>query len=151
MLQLNKLDKHFNRIVCFGNTLVHLPSRDDVKVFFSKVYEQLEADGLFIVQIINYDRIVNQNINNLPTIDNDHIKFVRNYDIKSDHVIFETELTIKETSQVLANAIPLLTLSKNEINLYLETIGFKDIMFYGNLKGDSLEDSDIPLLFSCKK
>lgn len=151
MLQINKLTKRFNRIVCFGNTLVHLPNREDVKIFFKKVYDQLQMEGLFVVQIINYDRILQQNINHLPTIDNDHIKFVRNYDIKSDHVMFNTELTIKESSQVLNNTVPLLTLGKNELKLYLETTGFKDIKFYGNLKGDTLEDSDIPLLFSCKK
>lgn len=151
MLHLENLNKSFDRIVCFGNTLVHLPNRQDVRLFFKKVYHQLKDDGYLLVQIINYDRIVDQNIGHLPTIENDHITFVRDYDIKSDHVLFQTKLLIKESQTLLSNEIPLLTLRKEEIQTYLEAVGFKDIKFYGNLKGDPLSNQDIPLLFSCKK
>lgn len=151
MLHISNLKTNFDRIVCFGNTLVHLPDRDAVTSFFNRVYEQLNDNGLFIVQIINYDRIVSQNINHLPTIENDHIKFTRDYDLKNGYVSFDTELIIKETSQVIESKLPLLTLQQNEIQAYLEIAGFKDIQFYGNLKGDLIQPKDIPLLFSCNK
>ncbi len=151
MLNISNFKTNFDRIVCFGNTLVHLPDRDAVTSFFNRVYEQLNDNGLFIVQIINYDRIVSQNIDHLPTIENDHIKFTRDYDLKNGYVSFDTELVIKETSQVIESKLPLLTLQQNEIQTYLEMAGFKDIQFYGNLKGDLIQPTDIPLLFSCNK
>ncbi|MBI9012834.1 MAG: class I SAM-dependent methyltransferase [Clostridiales bacterium] len=151
MLNISNLERNFDRIVCFGNTLVHLPDRDAVNLFFNRVYEQLNDSGLFIVQIINYDRIITHNINHLPTIENDHIKFTRDYDLKDGYVSFDTELLIKETSQVIKSKLPLLTLKQNEIQTYLENAGFKDIQFYGNLKGDKIQSTDIPLLFSCIK
>jgi len=151
MLNISNLKTNFDRIVCFGNTLVHLPDRQAVQLFFKNVYNQLNNDGIFIVQIINYDRIITQNINHLPTIDNDHIKFTRDYDLKDGYVSFDTELLIKKTSQVIQSKLPLLTLQQNEIQTYLENAGFKDIQFYGNLKGDMIQSKDIPLLFSCNK
>lgn len=151
MLNISTLKSKFDRIVCFGNTLVHLPDRDAVISFFNNVYNQLNNNGRFIVQIINYDRIISQNIDHLPTIENDYIKFTRDYDLKNGYVSFDTELIIKETSQVIKSKLPLLTLQQKEIQTYLEMAGFKDIQFYGNLQGDLIQPTDIPLLFSCTK
>lgn len=151
MLDIKDLEKQFDRVVCFGNTLVHLPNRDLVKDFFKSVHEQLNQTGLFIVQIINYDRIVNQNIHALATIDNDHINFKRDYVIHDNYVDFNTTLTIKKTQEVLEGSIPLLTLKKEELRTYLSEAGFTDIKFYGNLNAEALNENSVPLLFSCRK
>jgi len=151
MLDIKELKRTFDRIVCFGNTLVHLPDRQLVNNFFTSVYETLHDDGFFITQIIHYDRIINQNINHLKTIDNDHVQFIRDYKLDDEVVHFNTTLTIKETQTEITNSIPLLTLQKQEIEDMLKNIGFKDITFYGNLKGEPLTAQSIPLIFSCRK
>lgn len=152
MLYINeRFSEKFNHIISFGNTLVHLPSRDDVQIFFNQVYKLLNSDGYFITQIINYDRIISKSIDHLPTIDNDHIKFVRTYNHHKDYVDFVTELTIKDSQQIISNSIPLLALRKKELESMLKKSGFVDILFYGNLDGDALTDQDTPLIFSCKK
>lgn len=150
MLEINDLGP-FDHIVSFGNTLVHLPDRNSVEYFFQTVHKSLSPGGSFTIQIINYDRIVNQKINHLPTIDNETIKFVRDYDIHPLSVDFKTQLTIKSTMQIIENSIPLLTLGKAELETYLKEAGFKNIQFYGGLNRKALEDHDIPLLFTCKK
>ncbi len=151
MLNLNQLNQKFNKVICFGNTLVHLPNRDMVKAFFKTVYNTLEDDGYFIVQIINYNRIVEQNINHLSTIDNNHITFKRDYVHHNGYVDFNTELTIKSSDQTIINSIPLLTLTQEELTDMLSAIGFKALKFYGNLNGDKITESSVPLLMSCKK
>jgi len=151
MLDIKELKQTFNRIVCFGNTLVHLPNRQLVNNFFMSVYETLHDDGYFITQIIHYDRIINENIDHLKTIDNDHIQFVRDYKLDDDVVHFNTKLTIKETQTKISNSIHLLTLQKHEIEEMLKSIGFKEIKFYGNLKGEPLTAQSTPLIFSCRK
>ena len=82
MLEINEKfeENSFERVVSFGNTLVHLDSREEVEEFFQKVYKTLKFNGFFIVQIINYNRIIEKNIKNLPTIDNEKVKFVRDYE-----------------------------------------------------------------------
>ncbi|MCH4890987.1 class I SAM-dependent methyltransferase [Acidaminobacter sp. JC074] len=151
MLEIESLHKNFDKIVCFGNTLVHLSNRQMVTDFFKSVYKTLKPGGSFVVQIINYDRIIEGNINHLATIDNDHIQFVRDYIIHDKTVDFKTKLTIKSDGTVIENSIPLLTLRKKEIEDMLQDIGFNQISFYGNLKGQPLTSQSVPLLFSCGK
>lgn len=141
----------YDHIISFGNTLVHLSNRKQVQRFFNNVYRAIKNHGNFVVQMINYDRIINQAIDHLPTIDNEHISFVRSYHIHETYVDFETKLTIKSTGQVIENSIPLLALRKGEIEDYLREAGFKNIHFYGDLNGKSLEENDMPLIFSCNK
>jgi len=155
MLNIDTVFKkhYFDTVVSFGNTLVHLPNRESVQAFFTKVYKTLKDDGDFIVQIINYDRIVKDAITSLATIDNDVVKFVRDYQLTPDksQVAFKTELTIKTNGQVINNSIDLLTLGQEELETMLSHAGFNNIQFYGSLNGDSLTENSVPLLFSCKK
>lgn len=155
MLDLEKKfeGKEIHRIVSFGNTLVHLPTREMVDQFFSTAYNTLKPGGLFVVQIINYDRIIDQHISSLPTIDNEHINFIRDYSYDAEHgtVDFITNLTIKESKQVINNTITLLALREKTLLMKLEQAGFENILFYGDLAGGPITPNAIPLIFSCTK
>ena len=112
MLKINEKfeENSFDRVVSFGNTLVHLDSREEVEEFFQKVYKTLKFNGFFIVQIINYNRVIEKNIKNLPTIDNEKVKFVRDYEYDKSigKVDFITELTIKEANLNIKSLIKIL-------------------------------------------
>lgn len=153
MLYLDKefSKEYFDRVVSFGNTLVHLDSREEVKMFFQKVYNLLKNKGLFIVQIINYDRIIDKKIESLPTIDNDEINFVRNYKIIGDKVEFITKLNIKKENLTTDNNIKLLALKKEEIEKMLLETGFGDLEFYGNFFGEKLTQDSEALIFVARK
>ena len=78
------IEKHFapnsfDSVICFGNTIVHLKNSDQISNFFKQSKSVLKENGRFLFQIINYDRIIDQKIDGLPTIDNDKIQFVRDY------------------------------------------------------------------------
>ena len=155
MLKINEKfeENSFDRVVSFGNTLVHLDSREEVEEFFQKVYKTLKLNGFFIVQIINYNRIIEKNIKNLPTIDNEKVKFVRDYEYDKSvgKVDFITELTIKEANLNIKNNIKLLALTKIEIQKFLGEIGFRNIEFYGDFEGRELSDNSEALIFVAQK
>ncbi len=155
MLEINEKfeENSFDRVVSFGNTLVHLDSREEVEEFFQKVYKTLKLNGFFIVQIINYNRIIEKNIKNLPTIDNEKVKFVRDYEYDKSigKVDFITELTIKEANLNIKNNIKLLALTKIEIQKFLGEIGFRNIEFYGDFEGRELSDNSEALIFVAQK
>ena len=155
MLKINEKfeENSFDRVVSFGNTLVHLDSREEVEEFFQKVYKTLKLNGFFIVQIINYNRIIEKNIKNLPTIDNEKVKFVRDYEYDKSigKVDFITELTIKEANLNIKNNIKLLALTKIEIQKFLGEIGFRNIEFYGNFERRELSDNSEALIFVAQK
>ena len=138
----------FDAIICFGNTLVHLENISEILDFFMQTKTILKEGGKFLLQIINFDRILDQNIDSLPTLENDHIKFVRNYHyLKDRHLIeFKTILTIKSTNQVFLNNIPLFPIRQSEIENVLLEAGFKTIQFFGNFNSDPLLPESIPMV-----
>nr|WP_320120023.1 class I SAM-dependent methyltransferase [uncultured Marinifilum sp.] len=139
---------HFDIIACFGNTLVHLESEEMVADFFKKAQMVLKSSGKLLFQIINYDRIIDQNITSLPSIENKTIKFERNYNYlqEENKVEFETILTIKESQNKISNCIPLLALRKQTIEKLLLESGFSNVKFYGNFKRDKLTENSVPLI-----
>ena len=138
----------FDGIVCFGNTLVHLSSLEQISLFFKKCHRLLTPGGKLLIQIINYDRILDQKINFLPTLETDDIQFIRNYHYNSGkhHIDFETVLTIKATNQLIRNKVPLFPVRKSEIEAALLDTGFSKLNFFGNFKGETLRPDSIPLV-----
>lgn len=157
--ELNMLDiskqyepESFSRVVSFGNTLVHLNTREEVKEYFNCVYTILKPGGVFVTQIINYDRIINRNVSALDTIKNENIEFVRDYRIHKDQTKVDFNTTLKlPNGCTINNSITLLALRQNEISEFLKETGFKSIKFYGDLKGNKVTNNSVPLIFSCIK
>jgi len=136
MLELNAFiaENSVDGIICFGNTLVHLNSLDDIADFLQQSKKVLKVNGKLLLQIVNYDKVFSKNITQLPLIENDDIRFERNYQYqKSENKIdFNTLLTVKATQQRIENSIALLPLLKNELALLLDKAGFKNCNYYGN-------------------
>lgn len=131
--------KYFGGVFCIGNSLVHLPDKSAVFNLIKKVYHLLEDQGVFIIQIINYDRVLHYNIKSLPTIYNEQagVKFVRKYryDPLKKSIIFTATLEIKD-GQPVTNSVVLLPLLKDELVDYLKKAGFKHIEVFGDFKGN---------------
>ena len=73
VLNMLEITPHFNPesfdgVLCYGNTLVHLQDAETISHFLEKVHAVLKPKGKFLLQIINYDRIYEQQIGGLPTI-----------------------------------------------------------------------------------
>lgn len=154
-LQMNMLEietkfkkRMFDTIICFGNTLVHLESQEEIGYFIRQAINVLKPGGKILLQVINYDRILNKHIVGLPTIENEHIIFVRDYHYKADHnkILFKTLLTDKKNKQEIRNNIPLYPIRKVEISNLLEKANFSNIQFYSNFKRDKHFDDSIPLV-----
>ncbi len=153
--KLNMLDietkygaNSFDAVVCFGNTLVHLDGSGQVLDFFRQAKDVLKQNGKLLFQIINYDRVIDQNIKSLPTIENNNIQFVRNYHYHpvENKIGFETILTNKISGVQIKNHIRLFPIRKQALADLLEKAGFQQINFYGNFKHSSLSPESIPLV-----
>lgn len=160
MLNIEQLNEKFNLIYCIGNSLVHLNSKDEVRTFLKSVYNMLDEEGIFVFQIINYDRILKKHLDSLPTIDTNNTNFIRNYkynknfkDINDiEKIEFNTILKIKNDNKIYENSVALLNLRKDEINKILNEIGFTSIEYFGNFKADPFsEDKSQPLIGVCYK
>lgn len=150
MLAIQKRFKEgaFNGVLCFGNTLVHLDDSESIKTFVRQAAAVLGKSGKLLIQIINYDRILDKSVKALPTIETDHCSFVRNYHYdKERHVVnFESILKIKARGESIRNQIPLYPLRKAELHSMLTEAGFGTISYYGNFKKEALTKNSIPLV-----
>jgi len=150
MLDLDKEEnfRQVDAVLCFGNTLVHLSNEAEVIDFLKQAKMILKPGGKLLIQIINYDRIFEQKMSGLSTIENDSIKFVRHYhyDDNNSFLDFETILTLKSSQEEIRNQIRLFPVRKNDLNEMLLQAGFTDIRFYGNFKRDAYRPDSTPLV-----
>ena len=125
-------------IICFGNTLVHLDSLEEIAHFLKQSKKVLKLNGKLLAQIVNYDRILSKNITQLPFIDNNEIQFERNYKYlkEENRIEFNTCLIVKSTQQKIENSIKLLPVLKQELALLFNNAGFNNLNFYGNFSQD---------------
>lgn len=141
MLELNTIiDKNStDGIVCFGNTLVHLNSLSEITNFLQQSRAVLKPNGKLLLQIVNYNKIIEKEIRELPLIENDELIFERNYKYHKsvNKIDFNTKLTVKSTQQLIENSIELLPLLKEEFATLLNNAGFRNCNYYGNFKMES--------------
>jgi SAM-dependent methyltransferase len=135
-------DNYCHGIVCFGNTLVHLVEEGQIEDFIQQAHKVLKQGGQLLLQIINYDRILNKGIDTLPDIAAGELHFKRNYLQREDGLLdFSTELRISKNESPIKNTVPLLPIRKNELQSRLTRI-FKKVEVFGDFEGNQwTEDS----------
>ncbi len=135
----------FDGLLCLGNTLVHLTQKDVLAQFLSDMRSLLLMPlGIGIIQILNYNRILDENIRSLPVIETPNLRFTRTYETDGDLLQFHTYLEIKKTGAIIANTTPLLPLRTHELKEFLLNAGFTSVDFFGSFSGAPLT-SDSPL------
>lgn len=140
----------FKNVFCIGNTLVHLKNKEEITTSLKHVYESLLEGGHLVISIINYDRILDQEIKGLPTIKNDTVTFERKYVLKEDFVSFDTVLTVGD--EVEESSTPLFPIRSKELVKICSSLGFQEIVSYGNmLKEPFNQDQSFHLVLVMKK
>lgn len=129
----------FGGVFCIGNSLVHLPHKSAVLALVKSVYKLLQEKGSFVIQIINYDRVLRYDVKELPTINNEQagVKFIRKYryDVAAQSIIFTATLEVQGREPV-TNSVVLLPLLKDELVEYLKEAGFKQVEVFGDFQGN---------------
>lgn len=136
MLDLDLIDT-YDGIYCIGNTLVHLPNEMDIFEALGRIYDALKPDGTFIFQIVNYDRIIDQNVNSLPTLKAQNVEFVRDYELSKGKILFNT--TLKTTDSIYNNTVELLPMRQSDLFKMMTQIGFHEVRSYGRFDQSPFE------------
>lgn len=146
-------ESYFDTVICFGNTLVHLLTDADIQQFINAAFKVLTSEGKLTIQILNYQNILENQIKSLPLIDNEHIRFERNYEFHdgSKLIDFNTKLTVKSTGQEVKNSTQLYPITQMKLQQFLEEAGFIGIEFFGSFNREPLTEKSLPLVLVCKK
>lgn len=146
-------NQNFALIYCIGNSIVHLENEAEIKSVLKDFYTLLSESGEVIIQIVNYDRILDKNVTNLPTIDNQEkkVKLIRNYElVNAEQVNFKTKLITPDGE--FENSVPLYPLRSEELQEIVKKIGYTAIDFYGSFNyRDYSPQGSFPLIAVIKK
>ncbi len=152
MLELEKKfsDKRFDTVLCFGNTLVHLTDKTQVLKMLHGVCNVLKPKGKFLMQILNYDYILDEKVSELPLIETDNIKFVRRYKFEenNNHILFQTDLHLKNKNESVSNETTLLALRSSDLLDLLHQAGLKNIQLFSSFKAEEFGGKHLPLVIS---
>jgi SAM-dependent methyltransferase len=142
----------FDIILCLGNTLAHLDSIEKIETLIKNVHSLLKPDGVFIFQLINYDMILSQHLDSLPTIKTTRSSFVRDYTINSDtNITFHASVVSSKEQTVFEESISLYPLKSKDLLSMLNTSGFNNEMFYSDFDKSPLSPSSLSLVGSAVK
>jgi len=152
-LEVDFNQAQFDTVLCFGNTLVHLESEEQVLQMLQAANSVLIPGGQLLLQILNYDYIAGEQVSALPLIETENIKFIRKYKFQEGikSIRFQTDLEIKAEQKTVSNDTALLALGSEELKSILTEVGFKNIQFYSNFKQAVFGGKHIPLVLSCEK
>lgn len=150
MLDIKDLgDNQFDFIYSIGNSIVHLKDEAEIEYLIKSIYECLKPGGKICFQIVNYERILEQGITELPLIENDRVKFERYYTL-GDQIDFKTILTTPDTT--IENKVVLYPLLAGPLHDIIEVAGFNDVMLYGNFKQEAFNPKEsFPVVLTALK
>jgi len=147
-----EINQKFDEIFCIGNTLVHLENLDEVETFIVQCYEMLNTGGEFIVQIVNYDRMIREEIKELPVIEDldTGLKFIRTYEYGMEHVLFKGVIELPSGEKYEAEN-KLLPIGETELMSCLRIAGFTHIDLYGSFEREPLTEHASALVIKAIK
>lgn len=145
----------FDLVICIGNSIVHLDSLKEIKETIKKMYHLLDEHGTLIIQVVNYNRILEQNITKLPIIEREQegLTFIRTYEHKNGRILFNGEITVEQNDikETFANSVELYPLTSHELKDVLTVAGFKQVHLFGDFKGNDYAESSPALIAVAKK
>lgn len=130
-------EEKFNLVSCLGNTLIHLTEPGSITSFIKQVYQILDQKGVFIFQTMNYDRILDEGIRELPIITRETVRFEQYYSMPQvDGLIsFDTLLVDSQNEIEINNSTLLYPVRKTKLQEILHIAGFSQCSFYGDFTG----------------
>ncbi|WP_254782386.1 bifunctional 2-polyprenyl-6-hydroxyphenol methylase/3-demethylubiquinol 3-O-methyltransferase UbiG [Bacillus sp. OK048] len=149
MQQLEEFKETFDGIYCIGNTLVHLNNLEEINEFLQQVYRRLNEDGVFICQIVNFEKVLENEDFTFPIIQKEIFEFKRRYDLAGEKVLFTTTLT--SAGQSFSNTTSLYPVTSKRLLPILKDNGFQTIEIYGNFEKGAYSVNSPALIVVAKK
>ncbi len=139
LMNMNDLNIHFkpatfDLVYCLGNTLVHLPSLEDIKKVLRSFQNILKPGGACLLQVVNYNSVLEKRTETLPLIETPRIRFERRYGFHPDDkaVTFKFQLEIKETGERVGEETVLFPLTFEKLRMVLDELRLEKTEFFGN-------------------
>lgn len=156
MRNIGEKDGEFSAVLCLGNSLPHLLTDEDIQQTLCELYRVLNAEGIVILQNVNYDWVLKTRPRQLPLLEHAGmgVSFSRLYAYRDDGLIdFTTCLTITDGAEKkeYGGTIPLRPLRREEIAMWLGNCGFRELNTYGGFDKRPFSDNTFHTVILAKK
>lgn len=149
----------FDAVLCLGNSLPHLLSKEELSASLMDFANCLKPGGLFLIQNRNFDMIMENRIRWMEpqTARDDHSEwlFLRFYDFEPDSLLTFNVVTLHregENTWTQSNySTQLRPLLSNEMRSSLKIAGFRSVSFFGDMSGASFDAMSSGNLVICAK
>jgi len=122
MLQLDQLPDTYDALVCLGNTLVHMTEESSLREVLLQFRHKAKN---LLVQIVNYDRVLDQEEWRLPEIRTRNLEFYRRYSWRPDGLLeFTAEIKLAHNGHVVADSTLLRPLRRDDLSNLLTYAGW---------------------------
>lgn len=142
-------ENSFAALVCLGNTLVHLDSSQAIARLVNDMARL--ATKRIIIQTVNYDRVIDEQISELPAIETAQTHFTRQYAWRDGKLHFITSLLLKANKQQYQNDIVLTPLRKPQLASMLTQAGLSSQQFYGDFTGQQWQQNSFATIVVANK
>lgn len=145
MRDLSSINEEFDGVVCLGNTLAHVSGEIELK----EVLTQFREKGKhLLVQTVNYDRILAQQVKELPIIKTSNLTFYRYYTYRMDgKVDFTMKIEFPDTKQIVSGINLLFPIQCNSLKMALQETCWEVSGQWGNYeKATWTEDSPATII-----
>lgn len=146
------ISEEVSALFSIGNTLVHATDLSIAKKAVQNFHRALKPRGVCLIQIINYDRILEQNIDHLPVINRPGIRFERHYQTVEGKIRFQARITLTEANRLITHDVELLPLRLGDVTTILESVGFRNIHCWSGFSIMPYDlDESLQLVITCQK
>ena len=144
------VSESFEGIMVLGNTLCHVADETELEQALVGLYERLETGGMLVLQLINYDLIFNQNITELPRLEEGGVSLRRQYVLNRPFVRFTTTLFDGTTDHT--ETVQLLGITKAMLEGALKKARFTNVQAYGDFSKKPFDvKTDLRVILTAQK
>jgi SAM-dependent methyltransferase len=150
------LDETFGGAICLGNTLPFMTGEQDLSRAFDAVWRLLLPGGVFLLQILNYEKLRTKKERHLPLNFNrgeeGEIVFLRLMEYR-DHgevLFFPTTLLLQPDNEeepvrlMRTKRVSLRGWTRQDVVPALERAGFTSITLFGTMTGEPFQPLESP-------
>ncbi|MCD8508848.1 MAG: hypothetical protein LRY73_02425 [Bacillus sp. (in: Bacteria)] len=120
-------------------------------------FNRLQPNGVLIIQIVNYDKVLSKSISSLPVIHNKEagVTFERFYLFNDNKITFKGKLTVASNDgtieEVAESSTELLPLPSKKLMEIVEATPFSSVELYGSFTGEKYKLESPALIAVLKK
>jgi SAM-dependent methyltransferase len=152
LLELPGKPGSYHVMLCLNNASSALKDESEYQSFFKQAATLLNKGGRLVMQLFNYDMLLDYKVRELPDLVNEEtgIRVQRKLRLRNDgYLCMQTELSLLriDAKELTKQEIVIYPIRRLQIQKMLQDAGFVVVDFYGSVEGTTWQEDSPSTLF----